>query len=196
MTSRSNSLALAALFAALTAVGALISVPLPISPVPVTMQSFFTILSGLILGARLGALSQALYVAMRITGLSQPSGAPPGIASLFGPTGGYLVGFVPGAYVVGMIATRGDRLTLLRTITASSAGTLVIYIFGLVQLANFLASNSGLELQAAIVRAASVGIIPFLPGDVLKIIGASLISSRRQINDVRARITAGSGSPR
>lgn len=194
MTSRTQRLALAALFAALTAAGALTSIPLPLTPVPITLQSFFTILSGLILGARLGALSQALYVAIRVTGLSQPAGAPPSIASLFGPTGGYLIGFVAGAYVVGLIAAQGQRLTPLRAVSASAAGMLVIYALGVAQLTNFFAANSGLELETAFVRASSGGVIPFLPGDALKIIGAVLISTRKQINDVRARVTWGPGS--
>jgi biotin transporter BioY len=74
------------------------------------------------------------------------------------------------------------------------AGTLVIYVLGITQLTNFFAANSGLELGTAFVRAVSAGVIPFLPGDALKIIGAILLSTRKQINDVRARITWGSGS--
>src|SRR6267143_5569385 len=96
-------------FAFLTWVGARISVPLPMTPVPGTLQTLAVLLAGAILGARAGALSQASYVLMGMAGLPVFALPGSGPAYLLGPTGGYLVGFVAAAFVVGSVLARFDR---------------------------------------------------------------------------------------
>ncbi len=143
------------LFAALTAIGA--QIRLPTLPVPFTMQVFFVLLSGLVLGPTLGALSQATYITMGLAG-APVFAAPPhfGPSVLFGPTGGYLLGFVVAAYVSGRIA-RGSK----RVIISGLAGLAVIYLCGFAALSMYTAS-AGAAWEA--------GILPFIPGDLVKVI--------------------------
>jgi biotin transporter BioY len=94
------------LFAALTALGARVTVPLPFTPVPVTLQVLFPLLAGLLLGSKRGALSQAEYVAAGLAGLPVFAKGGSGLAYLFGPTGGYLLGFIAAAFLVGELAAK------------------------------------------------------------------------------------------
>jgi biotin transport system substrate-specific component len=91
----------AAMFGAATAMGAYIMIPLP--PVPITLQTLFVVLAGALLGGRLGALSQVVYLLLGIIGLPVFHGGKGGLGILLGPTGGYLVGFIAAAYVVGKL---------------------------------------------------------------------------------------------
>jgi biotin transport system substrate-specific component len=91
----------AALFGALTAIGAFIVIPL--QPVPITLQSLFTCLAGILLGSSVGAMSQIVYVLLGIIGLPVFAGGKAGIGVLLGPTGGYLLGFIAAALVIGQI---------------------------------------------------------------------------------------------
>jgi len=148
----------ASLFAALTAVGAFIKIPIPISPVPITLQVFFVLLAGLVLGARWGGTSMVVYVML---------GSGPGI--LLGPTGGYIIGFVAGAFVTGLIYNKvNDSKTA--TICAMIGGIAVIYLLGVMQL-SFVAN---MTLQQAV----AVGILPFLIGDAIKIVAALIVADR------------------
>lgn len=115
-----------AVFCALIIVGAYIRIPLP--PVPFTLQSFFVILSGLILGAGYGAASVGLYIFMGLLGLPVFTGGG-GLASVFTPTFGYIIGFFFAAYVAGLIAS--DSVKFSRLLAASLAATVVVYIFGM-----------------------------------------------------------------
>ena len=121
-----RSLAIAALFAALIAGGAFVTIPL--GPVPFTMQVLFVLLAGMVLGPRLGALAVAAYLCL---GLVAPvySGGSSGLGVLFGPTGGYLWGFLLAALVTGAIAHTG-RPALWRFIVAGLAGLVPIYALG------------------------------------------------------------------
>ncbi len=164
---------LTSLFAALTATGAYMFIPLPFSPVPLTMQTLFVYLSGACLGSRRGALSQLIYILLGSIGLPVFAGGRAGVGVLFGPTGGYLAGFVVGAYIIGKLVevrrNQGFTDTFL-TVASVVAGTVAIYVLGVLQLSNWLKIDVG----AALI----VGVLPFLPGDVLKIILATLISFR------------------
>ena len=181
-----------ALFAALTAAGVFIIIPFV--PVPITLQTFFTYLSGSILGARRAAFSQALYVAMGVAGLPIFSRFQSGPLVLIGPTGGYLIGFIVGAYVIGKILeikgkdgfkTRRDHQKWL--IISMVAATGVIYLFGAAQLSILLGS-----VETAI----TIGILPFLLGDSLKIIVASAISSQGNVAMLSERLLRRSVRPR
>lgn len=159
----------AALFAALTAVGAFIKIPLPLSPVPITLQVFFVLLAGLVLGARWGGTSMVVYVMLGVIGLPVFSGGSSGPGILLGPTGGYIIGFVAGAFVTGLIYNKANN-SKIATIGAMIGGLAVIYLPGVMQL-SFVAN---MTLQQAV----AVGMLPFLIGDAIKIVAALIVADR------------------
>lgn len=159
----------AALFAALTAVGAFIKIPLPLSPVPITLQVFFVLLAGLVLGARWGGTSMVVYVMLGVIGLPVFSGGSSGPGILLGPTGGYIIGFVAGAFVTGLVYNKAND-SKTATIGAMISGLAVIYLLGVMQL-SFVAN---MTLQQAV----AVGILPFLIGDAIKIVAALIVADR------------------
>jgi len=156
----------ASLFGALTAVGAYIVIPLP--PVPITLQTLFLGLAGLLLGARLGALSQILYLLLGVIGLPVFAGGKAGIGVLIGPTGGYLIGFVAAAYAIGTLASLKNRPGFFWLCVCLTGGAAIIYTLGVLQLA--------LVARLTPLKALTVGVLPFLPGDVIKIVLAALIT--------------------
>lgn len=156
----------ASMFGAATAVGAYIIIPVP--PVPITLQTFFLYLSAVLLGGRLAALSQFIYLLLGIIGLPVFSGGKAGLGVLFGPTGGYLIGFLLGAFIIGKMIELRERPSLLWIMISMAAGTIVIYLLGVIQLS--------LVAKLTLIKSISAGIIPFLIGDVLKIIIASAIT--------------------
>jgi len=133
-------------------------ITIPLQPVPVTGQTFGVLLVGAVLGLRRGALAMILYLLQGALGLPFFAGGASGLARLIGPTGGYLVGFVFAAALVGALSERGWDRRFLSTLAAMALGNLVIYLFGLPWLSQFV----GWE------RAVSVGLLPFLLGDTLK----------------------------
>ena len=164
-----RKLTFSSLFAALTAVGALISFPLPFSQVPVSLQTFFTITAGALLGARYGALSQVVYILLGVFGLPVFAGGASGFGVLVGPTGGYLFGFILGALVIGLITDPGIP-SYPRILIGLIVGTIVIYTAGVIQLS--------LVAEMSLRRALALGVVPFLIGDSLKIIVAILVVRR------------------
>lgn len=154
----------AALFAALTAVGAYLSIPMV--PVPMVLQNMVVFLAGLLLGPRWGAASVGLYLLAGACGLPVFAGATGGIGRFAGPTGGFLLGYLPAVAAVGWIA--GARGGIGRDVAAMAAGAAVLYACGI----PWLAGVTGLPLE----RAAAVGLLPFLPGDAVKIAAAALIA--------------------
>jgi biotin transport system substrate-specific component len=163
----------ASMFGAMTAVGALISIPL--QPVPVTLQTFFLYLAGALLGGRLGALSQITYVLLGVLGLPVFSGGKAGLGVLMGPTGGYLAGFIVAAYVIGkLVETRKDpRFSWL--VLSMLAGGCIVYALGVLQ----LMVVAGLSPAKAV----TAGVLPFVPGDILKIAAAAAVALK-----IRGRI--------
>jgi biotin transport system substrate-specific component len=162
-----------ALFAALTAAGTFIAIPLPFSPVPVAMQNLFAVLAGLCLGPLLGSLSVALYLAAGALGAPVFAGASGGIARLLGPTGGYLLGYLFAALVAGLIAglpRTGTRSPLWRLILAAALGLLVVYIPGMFRLKQLM--------DLGWVQTLIGGALPFLPGDAAKAAAAAMIAPR------------------
>jgi len=165
------TIAVTLVFAALTALTARITIELAFTPVPITLQTLAVVLSGLVLGARGGAAAQLLYLGLIAIGLPLDSRAL-GPAALVGPTAGYLVGFVPAAFVTGWLAER-----LLGTagcwgnFVAALAGAVTIYLVGVAWLAMML----GNWLQAW-----QVGVLPFIWLDLIKaMIAAGVAESGR-----------------
>ena len=162
-------------FAAAVAAASQIAIPLPFTPVPITLQPMLVILAGMMLGPIAGAMSMLLYLAAGAAGLPvfTPVGAP-GIARLFGPTGGYLLAYPVAAFVAGAIATRLSSLG--GRWLAGLAGVVVIYSGGVMQLA---------VLNGDVARAVALGVTPFALLDVVKASVAALISRPRATRSVR-----------
>jgi biotin transporter BioY len=145
-------------FSLLTALMAKIAIPLPFTPVPITGQTFAVLLTGALLGSRLGAATMLTYILEGSVGL--PVFAPATPASY-----GYLAGFVAAAFIVGWLAERGWSRDVLRSILAMIAGEVAIYVFGLAWLSRYVGWGQVLAL----------GFFPFLIGDAIKLIAAALI---------------------
>ena len=146
-------------FALLTAIAALIRIPLPFTPVPITMQTFVVLLSGVILGGRKGTISQIIYVSAGIAGLPIFAGMTSGIALLAGSTGGFLVGFIVAPKVIGLVL--GESKERGRLILALIAGTVTIFLLGNAWLL--------ILMNGDVAKTLSLGFIPFLPGAVIKV---------------------------
>ncbi len=149
----------AALFGALTALGAYILLPVP--PVPITLQTLFLYLAAAVLGGALGAWSQIVYILLGVIGLPVFAGGKAGLGVLIGPTGGYLAGFIPAAWLTGRLIAARARPGFAWAAFAMALGTVVLYATGVAQLA--VVGKLGFS------TALTVGVLPFLAGDVLKI---------------------------
>jgi len=149
------------------AAGAFVRIYLPFSPVPITLQTFFVLLSGAMLGRRLGPVSQAGYLTIGSLGLPIFAGAAAGFAYLLGPTGGYLLGFVLASALVGWIIRLETEATFTWAVFAMTAGSVLIYLLG----AGWLA----FVMKVSFVKALSLGVLPFIPGDILKILSAAAV---------------------
>jgi biotin transport system substrate-specific component len=184
-----RELALITLFAALTALGARVTIPLPFTPVPVTLQVLFPLLAGLLLGSKRGALSQVEYVAAGLAGLPVFAKGGSGLAYLFGPTGGYLLGFIAAAFVVGELAAIMRASTKGETFLASLCGVAVIYLCGVLWLAAWLGVARHLSLTACLTQAWKLGVLPFVAVDVAKALVVAAVggSGRRWLELVEQR---------
>lgn len=179
-----TGLTLAALFAALIAAGTFIAIPLPFSPVPIALQNFFALLTGLILGPVLGAASVALYLIAGIIGAPVFAGASGGIVRIMGPTGGFLIGYLLAGLTAGLVAgfpRPEKKIPLWRIIVAVFAGLLIVYVPGVA----WLKISTGRTWAAALVG----GFFPFIPGDLAKGVAAVIIAPRlrRTAADILSR---------
>jgi biotin transport system substrate-specific component len=146
--------------AALTALAAQVSLPVPGSPVPITGQTFAVLLTAAALGPARGLASQGLYLALGLVGLPVFAGAAHGPHVVLGASGGYLVGFLAAAAIVGAGARRGADRSPLRTLLLFALASAVIYAIGTA----WLCLDTGMSVSAGI----SAGVTPFIPGDVAK----------------------------
>ena len=140
-------------------------IPVPFSPVPITGQTFGVLLIGGILGSQIGTISIIMYLFEGISGLPVFAGIGAGPAYLLGSTGGYLLGFVPGAFLTGFIIENLNEVKFYKTIAATLAGTILIFACGL----------SWLGAQIGWTNALSIGLIPYISGAVIKIVVASIL---------------------
>ena len=153
----------------LTAVAAQISVPLPFTPVPFTFQPMVVLIGAAALGARLGAASQVLYLALGLAGLPVFAASPvlaQGAARLLGPTGGYLMSYPLAALVAGALAERGFDRRYLTAVLAMACGLVVIFAGGVLWLAAFVQARG---LSAAL----AAGFYPFIVADFVKLLLAA-----------------------
>jgi biotin transport system substrate-specific component len=160
------------LMAALTAAAAQVSIPLPFTPVPFTLQPMIVLLGGAALGSRLGMSSQVLYLLAGIAGLPVFAASPllpQGALRLLGPTGGYLLSYPIAAFVAGWLAERGFDRRYLTSVVAMAAGLTIVFTCGVLWLAWFARPAAGLDVAIA------TGLVPFLPADVLKLFVAAAV---------------------
>ena len=155
----------ASLFAALTAVGAFLAIP--IGPVPIVLQNMFVYLAGLMLGGRWGLASVGVYLLAGACGLPIFAGGLGGIGRFIGPTGGYLVGYLPAVFIIGKISQKQNP-RMVSDVLAMICGTLVLYACGV----SWLKIVTGMSAA----RALALGMFPFLIGDALKIAAAAAIA--------------------
>ena len=161
-----------ALMAAVTAVAAQITIPLPFSPVPFTLQVLAVILSGLLLGPRHGALAQVVYVLVGAVGVPVFAQFSGGLGVVLGPTGGYLLSYPLAATIAGLAAHAAANATRRRALLASfvwgCAGLAIISALG----ATWLVVVTQLPFAAALAQ----GVLPFVPFDLVKVALAALVA--------------------
>ncbi|TSA51237.1 MAG: biotin transporter BioY [Actinobacteria bacterium] len=161
-------------FALLTALAAQIEIPLGFTPVPLTGQTFAVLLAGAVLGMRRGALSQLVYWFAGLTGLPFYSGGAGGWKDGTGATLGYLIGFIVAAGAIGFLAEKKQDRNFATSLPAMLLGSTIIYAFG----ATWLAHKINVPLANGDTNAISLGVAPFLIGDLLKaLIAAGLTST-------------------
>lgn len=157
---------------ALTGAASQVSVTLPGTVIPFTLQPLAVLLAGAVLGSRLGALSQALYLAAGVAGASMFAWSPvllPGIARLMGPTGGFLLAFPAAAFVAGLVADRGLARRAPGAAVAMLAGAVVLYAGGAAWLSLFA-------------QAAVAGLAPYAALDAVKVvIAAAAVPALRRL---------------
>ena len=149
------------LFAALIAAGAYMAIP--VGPVPIVLQNLFVLLAGLLLGSRWGLASVGIYLLAGAIGLPVFAGGTGGIGRIFGPTGGYLLSYLPAVFLIGLISEKSKGRVLF-DVFAMICGSIIVYSIGV----SWLKFMTGMAWANAI----GAGMLPFLPGDVLKIIAA------------------------
>ena len=157
---------LAVAFSLLTALSAQAVIPLPFTPVPITGQTFAVLLTGALLGPRLGAMTLTLYLLEGGLGLPVFAHGAAGAARLLGPTGGYLLSYPFAAALVGALAERGWDRRPVTMLAAMLLGSLIVFALGAGWLAHFVGPA----------RAFTGGVLPFLPGDMIKaLLAAGLV---------------------
>ncbi len=162
----------------LVALAARVWLPLPFTPVPLTLQNFAVLLVGLLLGRRAGFAALTLYLAEGAAGLPvfSPMG-PGGLAQLLGPTGGYLMAYPVVAYLAGWIAER-DRSSFARSALAATIAEVVLFISGVSWLM--------ILFHVPFAKAAQFGLYPFFFAEVMKVLLAAGLASRRRFARARA----------
>ena len=160
--------------AALTAAASQVSVPLPFTPVPFTLQPMIVLLGGAVLGPRLGLAAQVAYLLAGMAGFPvfafSPE-LPQGAARLVGPTGGYLMAYPFAAFLTGLLATRGFDRRYLTSVLAMAAGLAVIFFGGVTWLTLFAPGADARSLNAAL----ATGFYPFVIADAIKLCLAATV---------------------
>lgn len=176
---RARDVALVLAGALLTAACAQIEIPLPGNPVPISGQTFAVLLCGAALGANRGAASMSLYFVLGAIGLPFYAGGASGLDVVWGATGGYLVGFVIAAWVIGRLAEAGMDRSPLKALPAFTLGSLIIFAIAVPWLA--------VAADVSLARAFELGVVPFIPGGIVKALAAAglLPAAWRLVGDRR-----------
>jgi biotin transport system substrate-specific component len=163
---------------ALTAAAAQVSVPLPFTDVPFTLQPMIVLLGGLALGSKLALGSQVFYLLAGVAGLPVFAASPvlpPGALRLIGPTGGYLLSYPVAAWLVGALAERGLDKRYISSVVAMLAGLIVLYASGTLWLA-FVARTAVQTTPMGLQAALASGLYPFVIADMFKLLAAAGVS--------------------
>ena len=160
-----------AIFTALTALGAFISVPL--GNIPITLQTFFVLLAGLLLKPKLATLSQLLYMIIGLIGIPIFSGFRGGPQQIFSLSFGFIIGFIFSAYITSIIF-HNLKFSKSSLILSTLIGTIVIYAIGIPYM--YLIFNMVLGKPMSFIQVLNIGCFIFLPGDILKLILASILA--------------------
>ncbi|WP_123053216.1 biotin transporter BioY [Clostridium sp. JN-1] len=169
----------AAIFTALTAILAQISIPLPFTPVPITFQIFAVFISAIILGSKLGALSQLVYVLLGAIGAPVFANFTGGLNIVLGPSGGYLISYPIIAFIIGKISEK--ELSFVKSIMGLITALILCYTIGSLQLAFVTKMTIGKSIM--------VGILPFIPLDTIKVILAYILGSRVRVSLIKTSLT-------
>ena len=154
------------LFTALIIIGTYMAIPIPISPVPIVLADFFVMLAGLFIGWKYGLISVLLYWGLGLLGLPVFSGASSGFAAFVGPTGGFLIGYLLLVVMIGVIVDKG-KPTWMTHLVALLLGNILLYTSGIVWLK--------ISLDMNWVAAITAGLVPFIPGTIIKIVAVLVI---------------------
>ncbi|MFH0918449.1 MAG: biotin transporter BioY [Candidatus Omnitrophota bacterium] len=159
-------------FIVLTALSAFVRIPLPFTPVPLTLQTFFVLLSGALLGRKLGVVTQAAYMFLGLTGQQVFTGPGSGSLYLLGPTGGYIVGFILASFLAGSFMLKEKQSLWI--------------IFVKLLVADFVILCSGMfwlkvSLAIPLSKAFLLGFLPFVAGDILKVALASVVYNKMRV---------------
>jgi len=152
-----------------TTLGAYIRIPVPGTPVPITLQTFFVVLSGAVLGSRLGLFSQAGYIILGAMGMPVFQGCAFGLAHILGPTGGYLIGFMAASFLTGRILEKESR-NLFKIMASFAMGNIVLYALGILWLM--------VIYRISFVNAITIGVLPFFTIELAKIFLAAVVYSK------------------
>lgn len=164
-----KQLSLAGLMTAVICILGPISLQIPISPVPISLGTLAIYFVISVLGVKLGTLSVIVYILLGLAGLPVFTGFMGGPAKLFGPTGGYIVGYIFMVPLCGLAVEKSENKPLLR-ILGMVGGTLVLYLFGTIWLA--------LQLSYTFPAALMAGVIPYIPGDIVKLAIAMVVGNK------------------
>ncbi|MCI1944032.1 biotin transporter BioY [Clostridium luticellarii] len=173
---KTKDMVLVSIFAALTAIGAFIRIPIPF--VPFTLQWLFCALSGILLGARLGALSQVLYVGMGLAGIPIFTEGG-GLSYIFKPTFGYLIGFIAAAYVIGKLSSRIRNTSFIKSLLCVLSGLFFVYLFGVLHL--YLIYNLYMGDRKTIGWAIFYGFIICVGGDLVISVSVAFLSLKLKV---------------
>lgn len=174
-----SEMALIAVMAAVTCIMGPLSIPIPFSLVPISLTNLAVYLAIYVLGCRRGTLSYLVYLLLGLVGMPVFSGFTGGIGKLFGPTGGYLLGFIFMALICGW-AIDHFSCKLVPSFAGMLLGTVVCYAFGTA----WLAYQAGLTFVAAL----AAGVLPFIPGDLAKMVIAAVLGPQIRCRLEQARL--------
>lgn len=167
----SMSLPRIALSSALVCIGAMISIPIGV--ISITLQSFFVYLNAIILKPKEAVASQVIYTALGLVGLPVFAGFKGGLSTIFSPSFGFIIAFIPASYVISRLY---KNKSFFNSVIALIVATLVIYFIGVVYMYFILTRVNGVQLD--ILGALQLGVLPFIPLDILKIIAAAYLGQR------------------
>jgi len=184
---RTLHIVLVPMFTGLTIIGAFIKIPIPISPIPLTLQVLFVILSGALLGSKLGALSQLLYALLGLIGLPVFTQGG-GISYILKPSFGYIIGFIISSYLIGKIIEYRKKKNLFTFLLANLVGVITIYTIGVIYM--FLIMNFVALTPISICQAIILGVLPFIFKELILIAFVTIIAHKvfHHISNYRSNI--------